>query len=235
VLIECRELSKSFRTRGGTVTPLERVTFSLRAGEKAVIAGRSGAGKSVLISLIAGLDRPDAGEILYQGHPEDPSSTVRKHRIGVLFQNHNLIPSWTALENVEAALVPGSLPRRAGRERAGRMLARLGLEKRMGHLPHQLSMGEQQRVAVARMMVLEPLLILADEPTGDVDGVTGDGIIRLIGEAVEERNAGLLVTTHGNFPLKAADTVYFLEGGKLRKRPERGRVPEKLKRMAPAG
>jgi putative ABC transport system ATP-binding protein len=215
MLLECRKVLKTFRVGGGAVTPLQSVSFSLRAGEIAVIAGRSGAGKSVLISLIAGLDRPDAGEILFHGHPDDSPSAVRSRRIGVLFQNHNLVSSWTALENVEAALVPGPLSRSESRCRAGRILSRLGLDKRTGHLPHQMSMGEQQRVAIARMMVLEPLLILADEPTGDVDAVTGGEIIRLLGEAVREWNAGLLVTTHGNFPLDAADTAYQLEEGRL--------------------
>jgi putative ABC transport system ATP-binding protein len=220
MLLSCRNITKSFRTQEGLVTPLDDVTFSVQAGEKAVITGKSGAGKSVLLSLICGLDDPTSGEIVYRGESASKFSAsgwnrLRSSEIGIIFQNHNLIASWTVLENVETSLIDESVPAGQRREKAADMLSRLGLGRRLHHLPHQLSMGEQQRVAVARTLIRNPKLILADEPIGDVDPETGGEIMNLLYQAVEKNGATLIAATHGHFPLDGMDRVYVLEGGQM--------------------
>jgi putative ABC transport system ATP-binding protein len=170
------------------------------------------------------LDRPTSGEIVYRGETVNGFSTkkwnqLRSMEIGIIFQNHNLIASWTVLENVEASLIHESEPGKRKRERSKEILSRLGLGRRLHHLPHQLSMGEQQRMAVARTLIRNPKLILADEPIGDVDSGTGKEIMNLLYQAVEEKNAALVAATHGHFPLDGMDRVYVLEGGRLHSKP----------------
>jgi ABC-type lipoprotein export system ATPase subunit len=221
MLLDCRRITKTFRTLEGVVTPLDGVTFSVQAGEKAVITGKSGAGKSVLLSLICGLDDMTSGEIVYRSETAGTFSAsewnrLRSSEIGIIFQNHNLITSWTVMENVEASLIHESEPRTRKRERAKEILSRLGLGRRLHHLPHQLSMGEQQRTAIARTLIRNPKLILADEPIGDVDPGTGGEIMKLLYQAVDKEGATLIAATHGHFPLNGMDRVYVLENGKLR-------------------
>jgi ABC-type lipoprotein export system ATPase subunit len=220
MLVDCHELTKSFRTRKGTVTPLDGVTFSVQTGEKVVITGKSGAGKSVLLSLLCGLDGTSSGEIVYRGETSNRFSAsewnrLRSSEIGIIFQNHNLIASWTVIENIEASLIHESGHGGQRRERAADMLSRLGLGRRLHHLPHQLSMGEQQRAAIARTLIRDPGLILADEPIGDVDPGTGREIMDLLCEAVEKKGATLIAATHGHFPLDGMDRVFVLESGRL--------------------
>jgi ABC-type lipoprotein export system ATPase subunit len=221
MLLECRELTKSFHIKEGSVMPLDGVTFSVQAGEKVVITGKSGAGKSVLLSLLCGLDDASSGEIVYRGEIVNEFSSnqwnrLRSSEIGIIFQSHNLIASWTLLENVEASLIHESVPAGQKREKATDMLSRLGLGRRLNHLPHQLSMGEQQRAAIARTLIRNPKLILADEPIGDVDPDTGREIMNLLYQAVDEKGATLIAATHGHFPLDGVDRVFVLEGGQLR-------------------
>jgi putative ABC transport system ATP-binding protein len=220
MLLRCQNVTKSFRTREGAVTPLNGVTFSVQSGETVVITGKSGAGKSVLLSLLCGLDTPSSGEIVVRGESQSGMSMSRRNRlrysdIALIFQNHNLIASWTVLENVEASLIHESEPGRRKRERAREILSRLGLGGRLRHLPHQLSMGEQQRVAVARALIRDPGLILADEPTGDVDPETAREVMDLLFRAKDEKGAALVAATHGHFPTDRSDRLYVLEGGRL--------------------
>jgi putative ABC transport system ATP-binding protein len=215
-LVDCQSISKSFRIQKKWIAPLNDVSLSINAGERIVITGKSGAGKTVLFSLLCGLDRPDSGEIYYQGKPLSEFSMghwarLRRMDVGIIFQNHNLIQSWTVLENVEAAL----MDQKERTDRARELLSQLGLSRRLNHLPHQLSMGEQQRVAVARTLVRQPGLILADEPTGDVDPETAKEIMDLLDMAVIQDKVALLVATHGNYPLNQADKVYILKEGRL--------------------
>ena len=230
MLLRCQNVSKSFETDGLKITPLEGITFSIDGGETLVISGLSGAGKSVLLALLCGLDRPSSGEILYQGESASGFSMLRWNRlrysdIGIVFQNPNLIPSWTALENVKATLVRESISGKARRDKAGRLLSMLGLDRRLRHLPHQLSLGEQQRVAVARALIRRPRLILADEPTGEVDPETARKIIALLRRPVEENGAALLVATHGHFPTDWADRIHVLENGRLSSESSAIRIP----------
>jgi putative ABC transport system ATP-binding protein len=224
MLLICQNVTKSFQTHEGSVTPLDGMTFSVQSGEKVVITGKSGVGKSVLLSLLCGLDSPSSGEISYGGESTARFSAAEWNRlrlseIGIVFQNHNLIASWTVIENVEASLIHESDSQKMKRRRAQEILSRLGLGRRLHHLPHQLSMGEQQRVAIARTLIRHPKLILADEPTGDVDSGTGHEIMNLLFQAVEDNNAALIVATHGHFTLDDMDRIYVLECGRLRPEP----------------
>ncbi len=219
MLLQCQNVSKSFRIQNERITPLKEISFSVEAGEKVVINGESGAGKSLLLSLVSGLDRPSSGKIWIRGNllsqlSSEQLTRLRRFDIGIIFQNHNLIPSWTLLENVEAALIQ-KLDRTTRRDLASQMLSKLGLGHRLNHLPHQASIGEQQRVAIARTLVRKPRLILADEPAGDVDPDTGMVIVNLLYQAVQDNQSGLLITTHGHFSSEMADKAYTLRDGKL--------------------
>ncbi|MBI3946531.1 MAG: ATP-binding cassette domain-containing protein [Armatimonadetes bacterium] len=219
-LLQCRGLRKCFITRGREVCVLGSVDLAVRAGEVVVIRGRSGAGKSTLLGLLGGLERPTSGSVLLGSERLEALSasalaSLRRRRIGIIFQSHNLLPSWTARENVEAALMHAGVPAGARRARAAGLLKALGLEDRLGYLPAELSVGQQQRVAIARALVNEPSVILADEPTGDVDPETAAEIVSLLTAPVHERGVALVVATHGAFPLDGADRVCHLEGGRL--------------------
>ena len=219
-LLKCRNLHKDFTVRGKRIAVLKGVDLSVARGEVVAISGRSGAGKSVLLWLLSGLDRPTSGEVIFEGHSLGNLSNIelaqlRRDRVGIIFQNFNLIASWTALENVEAALHPNERAEEARQQKAISILSDLGLGDRMDNLPAELSIGEQQRVAVARTLANDPILILADEPTGDVDPETAQEIIEMLTAPVKERGATLIVATHGNFPLDAADRVLMLRDGEL--------------------
>jgi len=217
-VLECNSLIKEFTVGGKTIAVLNGINFSINRGESVVIRGRSGAGKSILLWLLCGLEQPTSGEILFEGQSLNSLSnsqlaSLRHNKIGIIFQNFNLIASWTALENVESALLHSDHTKKAKLKKAAEILTELGLEQRLNNLPAELSIGEQQRVAVARTLINEPSLILADEPTGDVDPETAKEIIQMLKQPVKERGASLLVTTHGNFPLKEADRILSLENG----------------------
>ena len=217
-VLECKNLKQEFTVGGKTITVLKGISFSVNQGESIVIRGRSGAGKSILLWLLCGLEQPTSGEVLFEGQPlgsltNSRLADLRHDKIGIIFQNFNLIASWTALENVESALLHSNLTMKERRQKAAEILAELGLGERLNNLPAELSIGEQQRVAVARTLINEPALVLADEPTGDVDPETAREIIQMLKQPVRERDASLLITTHGNFPLKEADRILTLENG----------------------
>lgn len=204
-LVVCQNVTKKFKVRGGCKVVLNRVNLSLDKGETALITGRNGAGKSVFLSLVSGLDRPSGGEICWRNRrysdlSNHQLSRLRACEIGMIFQNHNLIPSWTALENVEAGMIHMSCSHRKRRDAAMEWLSEAGLQDKMDELPHQLSMGEQQRVAVVRTLIRKPQLVLADEPTGDLDEETAQVIVQMLTRAVRENQSSFLIATHGNFP-----------------------------------
>jgi len=220
MLLECRDLRKVFRDRHGRTPLLDGVDLAVERGETVVIRGRSGAGKSTLIHLLCGLEPPTSGAVLFDGRDLSALSpskraSLRHEKIGILFQNSNLLGAWTALENVEAALIPAGMPRARRRERARGLLRELGLGERLHHLPSELSAGEEHRVALARALANRPVLLLADEPTGDVDAETAEEVMRLLRESVKVAGASLVVATHGVFPESMADRVLVLSGGKL--------------------
>ena len=203
---------------GSGLTILDDISFDVRAGEAVAIVGVSGSGKSTLLGLLAGLDTPSTGRVRIDGHElyaldEDGRAALRARMVGFVFQSFQLLPAMTALENV---MLPLELAGDASAEVAARaMLDRVGLSARLAHYPKQLSGGEQQRVAIARAFVTRPSLLLADEPTGNLDAATGRQIIDLMFELNREQGTTLLLVTHDEGLSRRCDRVLRLAGGRL--------------------
>jgi putative ABC transport system ATP-binding protein len=198
-VVDTQNISKSYRMGEVVVSALEGVNLRLRQGEFATVMGASGSGKSTLLSIIGCLDRPDSGSYLLMGKRVDGMNDgelarVRNRNIGFIFQTFNLLPRATSVQNVELPLMYGGVAGKERRQRALAILERVGLSSRAHHRPSQLSGGERQRVAIARALVTEPSLLLADEPTGNLDSVTGRSIMDLIQQVHNEGNTILLVT-----------------------------------------
>ncbi|NGO39653.1 ABC transporter ATP-binding protein [Limisphaera ngatamarikiensis] len=224
-ILEARRLVKRYRMGRRSLEVLRGVNLVIREGAFLAIRGASGAGKSTLLHLLGGLDVPDEGEILFQGRPlaglsETALSRFRNRHVGFVFQAYHLLPELDALENV---CLPARMARMDPREaeRRGReLLARVGLGARMEHKPAELSGGEQQRVAIARALINEPALVLADEPTGNLDSQTGEEILRLLLEIRAERGLTLVMATHDDRVAAHAPAVVELVDGVIR-----GQVP----------
>ena len=219
-VLVCTSVTKCFGGGNGGVEVLRGVDLSVCAGDVALVHGRTGAGKSTLLHILGGLDRPTSGSVAVGGRVLEGLSgaalaRLRREKIGIIFQSFNLLPSWTALENVEAAMLHAGVSRTARRERAEALFGQLGLGHRLGNLPSELSVGQRQLVAIARALANKPLLILADEPTGDLDAETAEGIVARLTTLAREHGAALVVATHGPFPATAATRLLRLEGGRL--------------------
>jgi putative ABC transport system ATP-binding protein len=217
-IIKASELGKQVTTGDSELTILTGVSFAVRAGEAVAIVGVSGSGKSTLLGLLAGLDSPSAGSVRIDGHDlnaldEDGRAALRGRMIGFVFQSFQLLPAMTALENV---MLPLELAGADDADTAARaMLARVGLAERAHHYPKQLSGGEQQRVAIARAFVGRPRLLLADEPTGNLDSATGAQVIDLLFELNRESGATLLLVTHDEALTRRCNRVLRLAAGRL--------------------
>ncbi len=213
-------VSKSYREAGREHRVLDGVDAEIRAGELVVLLGRSGSGKSTLLHLAAGIDRPSVGEVYLEGRPlgrlsEDERTRLRRDRIGFVFQFFNLVPTLDVEENV---LLPFELRggvRRAERERAVELLAEVGLADRRAQFPDRLSGGEQQRVAVARALAADPALVLADEPTGNLDLETGLEVLDLLDRLTRRAGKTLLMVTHAREVMGIADRLLALDHGRL--------------------
>jgi lipoprotein-releasing system ATP-binding protein len=220
-LLAVRDLHKSFTEGGSVIHVLQGVDFELAEGERLAVVGESGVGKSTLLHIIGTLDRPTSGEILYRGNPlpvsdEGALSEFRNREIGFVFQFHYLLPDFSALENVMfPALIRAVEPAEA-KLRAERLLESVGLKDRMSHRPGKLSGGEQQRVAVARSVILQPKLVLADEPTGSLDLRIGDEVQQLLFELNQEQGIALIVATHNREFAKKIGRQVELKAGRLR-------------------
>jgi len=217
-LLQVRGLHKTFTEAGEEIHVLRGLDLELAEGERLAIVGESGVGKSTLLHLLGTLDRPSSGQVIYRGRDlsslnEDDLSHIRNREIGFVFQFHYLLPDFNALENVMLpALIRGWEWERA-RKDAVRLLEMVGLQDRMSHRPGKLSGGEQQRVAVARSVILEPQLILADEPTGDLDPSTGEEIQNLLFRLNEERRVSFVVATHNRrFAARVGQQMELREG-----------------------
>ena len=203
---------------GETLVILHDVTLSIQQGESLAIVGPSGSGKSTLLGLLAGLDVPSHGNIFLNGTDitqldEDARAALRSETLGFVFQSFQLLPTFTALENV---MLPLELVANSNaQEEAEKILNRVGLEKRLNHYPTQLSGGEQQRVALARAFAAQPELLLADEPTGNLDSQTGQRIIELMFELNQERGTTLVLVTHDHALANRCDRILSLHDGKL--------------------
>jgi putative ABC transport system ATP-binding protein len=200
-MLAVRDATKSYRQGEAEVKALAGVTLDVAAGEFVAIVGQSGSGKSTLLHLMGGLDQPTSGEIVIGGTPisgmtDDEITIFRRRKIGFVFQFFNLLPTLTAEENVALPLLLDGRAWRTVRPNVEAVLEQVGLGRRRGHRPDELSGGEMQRVAIARALVIDPLLILADEPTGNLDTRTGEQILGLIHDANRSRGATVLLVTH---------------------------------------
>jgi putative ABC transport system ATP-binding protein len=219
-LVEIRHLAKSYRRGHQLVPVLADITLSVAAGDFMALMGPSGSGKSTLLNLIAGLDKPDSGTLLVGGEditrlPERALANWRAAHIGFIFQFYNLMPVLSAQENVELPLLLTNLSRRERRERARMTLAMVGLAGRMDHLPGELSGGQQQRVAIARAIVTDPMLIAADEPTGDLDRASAAEVLDLMQRLNRELGKTIIMVTHDAQAAQRARTVVHLDKGEL--------------------
>lgn len=206
------------------ITILDSVDLSVHRGESVAILGPSGSGKSTMLGLMAGLDRPTSGQVLFEGRPvhelsEDKLAVLRRDHIGFVFQSFQLLPHLTARENILLPLELRNIPERF--ERAEELLHSVGLEDRGHHYPTQLSGGEQQRIALARAFATRPALLLADEPTGNLDSATGDNILAILTELQRESGTTLVMVTHDPATAARTDRLIFLRDGKI-EREERG-------------
>ena len=218
--IKAKEVCKSFQVGGGTLEVLKGVDLSIEKGESVAIVGPSGVGKSTLLQLLGALDRPTAGEILYDGVSlarldNGQVARFRNQTVGFIFQFHHLLPEFTALENVMMPLLVARRKRSEAQEIAASLLREVGLEARLQHRPGQLSGGEQQRVAIARALAVGPKVILADEPTGNLDTKTGEAAYELLRGLNRERGLTLIVVTHNEGLARRLNRVVSMLDGRI--------------------
>jgi putative ABC transport system ATP-binding protein len=220
-LLEARGVSKIYQMGSTRVAALDKVSVTVGRGEFVAIQGTSGSGKSTLLNMLGGLDRPTKGEVFFDGKSLGPFSKremarYRRHAVGMIFQNFNLIPTMTAAENVSLALAFGGLRGRQREEKARTLLERVGLKDRLTHRPSELSGGEQQRVAVARALANEPRVLLADEPTGNLDSTRAGELLTLLRETVDRDRLTVLMVTHDHdLARRFADYIIFMKDGRV--------------------
>ncbi|TAL04477.1 MAG: ABC transporter ATP-binding protein [Verrucomicrobia bacterium] len=216
-IVQFENVRKTYQMGPVTVEALRGVTFEIQAGEYISIMGPSGCGKSTMLNLLGCLDRPSLGHYRLGGEDvsqmnDDALSAVRGARLGFVFQSYNLIQQLTVVENIEIPLYYQDRPEDQSRDMAQRMAARVGLENRLEHKPFELSGGQQQRVAIARALVNEPLVILADEPTGNLDSTSGTEIMKLFDELHEQGKTLILVTHDPSVGQRASRTIRLRDG-----------------------
>ena len=216
-MIRAKQVHRSYHLGKKEIEVLKGIDLEIKAGEKVFLCGQSGAGKTTLMYTLAGLESPKKGQV-YIGDVDfykmssSHQAKLRNDKIGYIFQNYFLLPELTALENV---MVPGLIGGASHKEQAEAALARVGLAKRVDHLPAELSGGEQQRVAIARALVNSPSIIFADEPTGNLDSANGDEVMKILMEVVKEQNATLVVVTHDSSLSRLGDRVFTIKDGKV--------------------
>jgi putative ABC transport system ATP-binding protein len=219
-IYELHGISKTYEQGANEIHAVRGVDLTIEEGEFLVVVGPSGSGKTTLLQLLGGLDRPTAGEIRFEGRDmarlkDGELSDLRLRTLGFIFQQFNLIPTLTAAQNVEVALAPRKLSGHARHERAQRLLESVGLATRAHHIPSKLSGGEQQRVAIARALANEPRVLLADEPTGNLDTTTGEEIIQLLVSLSAERRQTIVVITHDTAIAARAQRQLRMRDGEL--------------------
>jgi putative ABC transport system ATP-binding protein len=218
MILKVEHLTKFYKSGTRTLKVLDDISFAIEAGNACAIIGPSGSGKTTLIAICAGLERPDYGSVIFDGvaldrADEETLARVRNRSIGFVFQSFQLLPSLTALENV---MVPAEIQgENHARHRAAELLARVGLEDRLGHYPVQLSGGEQQRVAIARAFMNRPKILFADEPTGNLDAETTQDVVRLIYDLNATTGTTLIMVTHDRDLSRRAGRVITLRGGRV--------------------
>lgn len=218
--LQVRDLRKSFRMGAEELHILKGVNLTVRRGEFLSIAGPSGVGKSTLLHILGGLDRPTAGEVYYEGVeisrlPEGEQAAFRNQTVGFVFQFHHLLPEFTALENTMMPALIRRQPLARAQEAAKGILQRVGLAERLTHRPGELSGGEQQRVAIARALALSPDVLLADEPSGNLDSKTGEAIFDLLRELNQEQGLTVVLVTHNEWFARRTDRLLRMADGQL--------------------
>ncbi len=229
IIIRVNDVKKIYRMGAEDVYALRGISVDIKKGEYVSIMGPSGSGKSTLFNMIGGLDSPSEGDVSIEGYRLSELSArqlawVRCHKIGFIFQSFNLIPTMTALENVSIARIFYGLPPSQARRDAAKTLERVGLGERIHHLPSEVSGGQQQRIAIARALVNEPDIILADEPTGNLDLHTGEEIINLIGEMKSKFGITVVTATHDMKMLSASDSVVWINDGAIERVAKKGEI-----------
>jgi putative ABC transport system ATP-binding protein len=219
-IIRTRELTKIYHLGKTEIRALDRVNLRIMEGEFLGVFGPSGSGKSTLLNMIGALDRPTSGEVFLSGEKienlSDPElSRIRRERVGFIFQTFNLLPSLTAIENVAVPLLPVERDRSKLYGRSRELLAQVGLSKRIHHKPAELSGGERQRVAIARALLNNPSIILADEPTGNLDSKTGEEIISLMKELNKEQKKTFVIVSHNPAISRMVDRIIYLKDGRI--------------------
>lgn len=219
-IIQAQNLTKIYGSGIAAVTALDHANLNIQLGEFVAIMGPSGCGKSTLLHLLGGLDKPSDGYVVFDGHNlndlnDDALTQLRRRKIGFIFQFFNLIPVLSALENAALPIMLDGVKPAQAKQRAAEWLTRFGMADRLTHRPDQLSGGQQQRVAIARALVAEPALILADEPTGNLDTRAGDEIASLLRSISKDYNRTILMVTHDPRIAAYADHIIFLKDGKI--------------------
>jgi len=221
-IIQLEELARHYEMGGMTVKALDGIDMEIGRGEYVSIVGPSGSGKTTLFNMIGGLDRPSNGRVYIDGVDISKLDAyelawLRCRKIGYIFQTFNLIPVLTAIENVSLPTVFAGLPRDEGLEKAAKLLTSVGLGERLDHRPTELSAGQQQRVAIARAMANDPAIILADEPTGNLDLNTGKEIIEILHNLNRDKNMTLIAATHDLKMIEASDRIIWMRDGQIEK------------------
>lgn len=219
-VIQVENLVKTYHLGKVSIPALRGISFDVAKGEFLVVMGPSGSGKTTLLNLMGAIDKPTSGRISIGGTDvttlgEGKLTKLRRHKIGFIFQFYNLIPALTALENVELPMLTAGVPRKIASERAFQLLETVGLAERGAHLPDELSGGEQQRVAIARALANKPSVILADEPTGDLDTKTGMEVVQVLYDTSKKENATVIVVTHDPMITKKADRILQMRDGNI--------------------
>ena len=222
-IISVKNLVKTFQIGDQELHALNGVSFDVRDGEFTAIMGPSGSGKSTMLNLLGCLDQPTSGSYRFDNEEVKELNSgqlvkIRRHKIGFIFQDFNLLPRLSALKNVELPLIYQGYRPKARQSKAREMLNAVGLERRINHKPTQLSGGEKQRVAIARALVSEPRIILADEPTGNLDSETGEEILKLLTQIHKERKVTIIMITHDSHIAKSAERIIYLKDGKIREK-----------------
>jgi putative ABC transport system ATP-binding protein len=219
-IVEVLEVMKTYRAGATEVCALRGVSFTLGAGQMLALMGPSGSGKTTLLNIMAGLDQPTSGEVRVAGErvsalDADAATVFRRRTIGFVFQFFNLLPTMSARDNVALPLLADRIGREEIRDRTEEALAAVGLSNRADHRPSELSGGEMQRIAIARALVMRPKVLLADEPTGNLDTATGDGVLGLLRHAVTTYDLAVVMVTHSHLAAATADRMILLSDGRI--------------------
>ena len=219
-LLRCIDVSKSYQDADKHVQVLKQVNLSIEKGQQVAILGTSGSGKSTLLHILGALDKPSSGQVIFDeqdifGYSRQQQAAFRNQSLGFVYQFHHLLPEFSALENVAMPLLIGGESQSKAKQAATNMLERVGLGSRVEHKPSQLSGGERQRVAIARALINQPKLVLADEPTGNLDEDTGEGIFQLLGELKTQLDTAFVVVTHDRALAARMDKTFQLHHGVL--------------------